>query len=317
MAYATGGSMAVLALAGALTGALPAGCEREREGTPGASASAQEGSWHTRRLTVSGLDRSYLVYVPRSYDPARPPPVILAFHGGFGSPRSFVRTTALHEPAGRAGYVVAFPEGYGRSWNAGDCCGPARRDGVDDVGFTRALLADLRAVVRYDSLRVFATGFSNGGKMAYRLACELSDQVAAIAPVGAAISVTDAECRPARAVPVQHIHGMLDEFGPFQGGASDYSRAGPQRSVPQTVRFWAQANGCTTADSTALGPAVTRKRYASCRSGAEVVLYTVGDLGHQWPGGREVNPRRLRAGSNRLLANRQILDFFSRHSLRP
>jgi polyhydroxybutyrate depolymerase len=128
--------------------------------------------------------------------------------------------SGLNAKADQAGVLAVYPDGTGSRcsyfWNAGDCCGPAVWDGVDDVAFFDALLDDLAGAYSIDRQRVLATGMSNGAMMAYRLAAELSDRIAAIAPVAGRMATEG--CRPRRPVPVLHFHGTTDEFIPFPPG---------------------------------------------------------------------------------------------------
>src|SRR5262249_30593385 len=135
------------------------------------------------------------------------------------------------------------PAGQGVTWNAGNCCGYAQRQNVDDVAFVRALLDDLARVVKVDAKRGYATGMSNGGVMAYRLASELSDRIAAIAPVAGPMG--SATCSPRRPVPVLHFHSTDDAFAPFQGGKGEKSLTQTDfYSVEHSVRCWVKANSC-------------------------------------------------------------------------
>src|SRR5438874_7340890 len=118
---------------------------------------------HRRTLTFQARKRAYFLYIPNGIDLKASAPVILAFNGGGGTPTTFAAKTDLSERAGKAGFVVAYPEGYNKTWNAGSCCGEAQKQGIDDVGFTSAVLDDLQSVIKVDQRRVFATGFSNGG----------------------------------------------------------------------------------------------------------------------------------------------------------
>src|SRR5262249_22171023 len=154
------------------------------------------------------------------YDRDRPTPVVLALHGATMTGPMMAWFTGLDAKADEAGFLAVYPEGTGSRlsyfWNGGVCCGAAARDGVDDVAFIRALLDDLAGAYRVAPRRVFAAGLSNGARMAYRLASELSDRIAAVACVAGTMA-TEA-CRPALAVPVLHVHGTEDEFVPFGGG---------------------------------------------------------------------------------------------------
>jgi polyhydroxybutyrate depolymerase len=271
---------------------------------------------YTRRLTVEGLERSYLLYIPSGLNAGTQAPVIIALHGGGGTPEILSRQTELHERAGRAGFIVVYPAGYGRSWNAGDCCGPAQRLGIDDVAFVKALADDLASVANVDRRRLFVTGFSNGGKMTYRLACELSDWIAAIAPLAAAISLPDSNCNPTRPVPVLHFHGLADEYAPFNGGASKYGPAGIQRSVPETIGLWLRLNGCTNETRvTYQRGAATCTTHPNCQGQAEVALCTITGMGHQWPGGKPIFSRRYGPGTTDISASDVLPAFFHNHSI--
>ena len=143
------------------------------------------------------------------------------FHGGGTNAKTMVRFCGLNETADRDGFLAVYPNGSGRNpnlltWNAGNCCAYAMRQNVDDVGFVGALLDDLSGFANVDPKRVFATGMSNGGMLAYRLASELSQRIASIASVSGPMG-TDA-CRPTRPVSVLHFHGTSDEFAPYAGG---------------------------------------------------------------------------------------------------
>jgi len=197
----------------------------------------------TCTLTYDGRERSYIVHVPPGYDPARPTPVVLVFHGGGGNAENARMMTGFDAGADAAGFIVVYPNGTGRrsdrllTWNGGRCCGYAMEQNVDDVGFVRALLADLGPVANVDARRIYATGMSNGAIMSYRLACELADVVAAIGLVAATQNL-DA-CTPSRPAPVLHIHGDADIHAPYAGGVGAESLVGiPFEPVETTIAFW-------------------------------------------------------------------------------
>ncbi len=191
---------------------------------------------HSRSLEVDGRNRAYLVHVPPQYDPAAPMPMVLAFHGGGGNANNMVAFSGLNEKADQAGFIVVYPEGSGRlprmlTFNAGNCCGKAAESKIDDVAFTRLVLDDLERIANVDRWRVFATGMSNGAMMCYRLAAELSNRIAAIAPVAGPMGTKD--CQPVRAVSVMHFHGDADEFAPFKGGRRHDREGDPLRFRPR------------------------------------------------------------------------------------
>jgi len=152
------------------------------------------------------------------------------------------------------------------------------------VGFTKDLIDHLENEYKVDPQRIYATGFSNGAKMVYRLACELSDRIAAIAPVSGTLGVDSP--KPSRPVAIIHFHGLADHFAPFKGGAG---RASPNhRSVADTLAWWIQANHCQPKPvETKQEADYTVERYgpASGEKGAPIVLYKLTEGGHQWPGG--------------------------------
>jgi polyhydroxybutyrate depolymerase len=278
----------------------------------------------TRSLVVGGLTRTYVVHTPPDLDPQKPAPVVLALHGATMTGPLMAWFTKLNAKADAAGFIVVYPNGTGQRssyfWNAGNCCGPAAQQNVDDVGFIRAVLDDLAATYRIDPERVFATGMSNGAMMAYRLASELSDRVAAVAPVAG--TVTCGECRPTRPVPVLHIHGTEDEFGPFGGGRGAKSISGVDyRSVKDTIATWVRANNCREEpaaveelpDRTGDGTKVTRTTYGGDAAGAEVVLVTVAGGGHTWPG--RPGSAALGRSTQNVSANDLIWEFFERHPM--
>jgi polyhydroxybutyrate depolymerase len=140
-----------------------------------------------KELTVDNLIRRYLLHIPPGYDPGKPTPVVLAFHGRFSTGREMEKLTNLSELADKQGFIVVYPNGYGRSWNAGHGTGEAEARGVNDVKFTVELINSLCQTMNIDRRRVYATGFSNGATFVHRLGCEVSERIAAIAAVAGTI----------------------------------------------------------------------------------------------------------------------------------
>ena len=286
---------------------------------------------HTRTITVGNLQRRYRVHVPKKYAADHPTPVIVVFHGGGGNPESMVRLTGMNAKSEEAGFIVVYPYGSGLdperglTFNGGGCCGYAMQKKIDDVGFTRALLDDLAKVANVDTNRVFATGLSNGGIMAHYVASELSDRIAAIAPVGGPLMM-DA-CRPKRPVPVMHFHGTADEFAPFKGGFGKGAAGGKGvtdfRSVDHTIQSWVKANGCKTEpevvalpDKADDGMKCTRKTWSGGKDGSEVVLIEIEGGGHTWPG-MEPPVAMLGKSTKDISANDLMWEFFQTHPLKP
>lgn len=233
-------------------------------------------------VASGGRDRTAYVHLPLGYDPTRPSPVVLLFHGLTMNARWQADVSDVDAVADLHGFVAVYAEGTSvpQGWNAGDCCAPASTSGVDDVAFVATLLDRLEAELCVDADRVFATGFSNGGFLSHRLGCELSDRIAAIGPVSGVLGVAD--CAPSRPMPVMHVHGTSDLIVPYAGGGVTGFR-GAQASVDA----WASRNQCppgAPAQVLAIGDSRCEQR-VGCADGADVVLCTVAGGGHQWPGG--------------------------------
>ncbi len=308
---------------------------------------AQAGPGAELRCTIPGFDRRpYVIHLPADYDPARPLPVILAIHGGGGDSRAAARTSCpggdtesadcLHRMAGREGVAVVYPNGTSsrllrrlRTWNAGGGAGAwqcvsgrACKDGIDDIAHFEALLADLARRFAVDPRRIYATGLSNGGAMSHRLACQMGDRIAAIAPLGGANQhATTSVCAPPRAVPVLQIHGTADPCWRYEGGPAACAQRDNKSkiAVEESMRIWAAINGCGSAQSaqplaSESGIDIVYIHWTGCR--AETALIRMDGGGHVWPGGwayfGEGTIGPMVAGWS---ANRAILDFFRKHRL--
>jgi polyhydroxybutyrate depolymerase len=180
---------------------------------------------------------------------------------------------------------------------------------------------------------VYATGISNGAAMSYRLACQMADRIAAIAPIGGANQFSTLEsCAPSRPVPLMHVHGAEDPAWRFEGGVGraawpgqDAEARGRHISVPETIAAWAALNGCQPLpqvdelpDRVEDGTRVRRERYAGCRQGAEVVLYAIEGGGHTWPDGYQYfSVERVGRTSRELNANEVMWEFFRQHRMTP
>jgi len=244
----------------------------------------------THTISIGGELRSYDVVLPSPG--AGPAPVLVALHGYTMSSADMAAMTGWSELAALEGAVVVYPQGGGAlpGWNAGGCCtlDPEQRD----VELIDALLDVLEAGACVDTQRIYAAGFSNGGMLAYRLACERAERLAAVASVAGSIALPLADCSPARAVPLLHVHGTADTIVPYLGGrAGDLLRGplgGPEPEFPPVealVERISTLNGCAAATATALetGAALCTE-WAQCSSGAPVELCTLLRGAHLWPG---------------------------------
>ncbi|MEW6092992.1 MAG: PHB depolymerase family esterase [Chloroflexota bacterium] len=266
-------------------------------------------------MVYDGLERSYVLHIPSEVDPSQPTALVLAFHGITLDAYEMIRISGFNTQSDAAGLIVVYPNASGKqlSWNGGHCCGEAALNNVDDVGFVRALLDELSALLNIDPKRIYATGFSNGAILAYRLACEMSDQIAAISPVSATQAIEDMQvCQPARPVPVIHFHGTDDEPNPYNGGETP---GGVQFiSVADAIQFWVDFNGCPGEPQRSESGSIIHDVYAPCQSNTSVELYTVTGGKHAWPGGEAVN---LRMGEPTMEISATILmwEFFLEHPM--
>lgn len=286
--------------------------------TPGSTEAPAGPADTIRTLQAGGLERTYIVHLPPGHDPNQPAPVVLVFHGRGGSAQGMDRITAFDAQADQSGFIAVYPNGTGPletigfTWNGGLCCGYAHDNNVDDVGFVRALLDDLATMVNVDARHVYATGLSNGAIMSYRLACELSDRIAAIGPVAATQNI--AVCQPGRPVPVIHFHGTADSNAPYDGGLGSGVSGFSFAPVGDSIAFWVEQNGCPSQPQTGRFGSIVHDTYAPCDQGAAVELYTIQGGGHAWPGGQKYGPNAPESTSE-ISATELMWLFFEVHPL--
>lgn len=265
--------------------------------TAGIASSAAIGQVATnpmrQELVSSGVERYYLLHVPADYD-GEAIPLVLNFHGSLRVPEDQVEASDFGTIADREGFAVAYPAGafasgnMQRSWNADV------EDGVDDVQFVRDIVEDVATRLNIDRSRIYATGFSGGGRMSSRLACELSDLLAAAAPVAGLQYYED--CTPMQPIPILAIHSKADPFNHYE--LSDDSPTYWHVGVETAIEKWQAANGCgRRADETDFADNVELRAWTDCRPGSEIALYAVDDDNHVWPG----------------FASEVVWQFFSRH----
>jgi len=277
-------------------------------------------------LQIGGRSRSYLAHVPPQAKAAALP-VVVSLHGGGGNAEQHRRSTGMDAAADRDGYIAVYPNGSGRqrgrflTWNAGNCCGYAQAEGVDDVGFIAAVLDDLARRAAIDPLRIYVAGHSNGGMMAHRLGEALPERIAAIASVAGAHVPAAAG---GRAMPVLQIHSADDPRAPYGGGLGPpfpfTDIRVPHPSVEATLSAWVARDGCDSvpADREAReadGHTARLLVYGNCRDGAEVALWRLTGTGHGWPGAAPALERLLGPTTRVIDANTEIWRFFSRFSL--
>lgn len=237
---------------------------------------------YQRWLTVKGQSRSYHLHVPANLDSLKSVPLVFAFHGYGGNALSFQNASGFNEIADENSFLVVYPEGEGgnHSWNAEGCCGGAMLTNLDDVAFIRKVYSDMRTIANIDPKRIYATGFSNGGMFVYRLACEMSDVFAAIAPV-AGPHFYD-ECEPSQSVSIIHVHGLADSTVPYAGGLFVDVQSLVFPPVEQGITTWTELDGCSASVEVEKQGLAMHTVYASCQGGTAVELYAIEGLDHSW-----------------------------------
>jgi polyhydroxybutyrate depolymerase len=265
-------------------------------------------------LITSGEERRYLLYVPESYDPSTPAPLVISLHGFAQWPAHQSQLTGWTELADQYGFIVVHPGGLGfpKRWRtelqAGGTSSP-------DVTFISDLIDQLENDYNIDPSRIYVNGLSNGGGMSSLLACELSDRIAAMGSVAGAYTFSWEDCPSERPVPAIIFHGSEDPIVPYQGGQAGKSRF-TFPPVPSWVEGVARHNGCDSApvDIPATGE-VRGVHYENCRSDSDVVFYTIDGGGHSWPGGGFLPEAIVGHTTQDVDATRVIWEFFQEHPL--
>ena len=288
----------------------------------------------TDSLRYDGQKRTYNIHLPASYDPSISYPLVIVLHGGGGNAENIEQVTGFSEKADEEGFIVVYPDGSGRfpkkllTWNGGFCCGYALENNIDDVGFMRTLIEKMKDEYPIDPSMVYITGVSNGGIMSNRLGSELSDIVASIGPVIASIGGKATEESSLWAIPepkypisVISFNGMVDERVPYNGGqptVNDTRGAFSYLSVNESISFWVNHNNCSTVPMRNVSESgnIIVDTYSNGFSGTEVVLYSIVNGGHAWPGG-EKGSRKGDEPTQEISATDIIWDFFKNHPRNP
>ena len=316
---------------------------------PASSPCAKAGG-HSDGCELPGYpDRPFDVFVPTSYSPAAAMPVVVFLHGGGGNGEQTQATTCgggdlgdarcLQALGEREGFITVYPNGTGtrllrdvRTWNAGGggpdyacASGHACDVNVDDIAYLGAVLDELEREYRVDASRVYFSGFSNGAAMVHRVGCEMADRVAAIAPVsGENEYATNADCSPARPVPVLDIHGTADPCWTYASSTTACLDQDPRPKIGalESTAGWVARDGCVGDGSVSALPDTADdgmtsevRTWSSCEGGAEVRLITVNGGGHVFPGGAITSPRARTDAGTQDIGAEVIWAFLSRFSL--
>jgi polyhydroxybutyrate depolymerase len=335
---------ALVALAATATAIAGSGAAAAAAAPPARPVLVSQSGSYVFTLRFGGLERDYRLHVPPAAASGRPLPLVLNLHGATQNGQLEEITSDMDPNADMNGYLVAYPDGtriskvltpdpvaknaqYG--WNAGQCCGLPVTKHVDDVGFLLKVIADIASRTPVDLRRVYMTGISNGGMMAYAMAAEASGHVAAISSVSGQVELP--VIHPTRAVPTMEFHSVNDPIAKFDGTPS--AKPLLRLSVMEGIDQWVKADGCDkqpttgteivgTAGSISAGETATPITYTHCRSGTEVALWRFTGSGHVWPGsplnmGPEKNWILAGVGRGIVLVNADetMWQFFEKYSL--
>ncbi len=305
--------------------------------------------------TTPGFDdRDFLLHLPDNFDGKTKLPVVFALHGGGGRKEGMNELTCedgdeskpscIVNVAKSRGFVLVIPDGTEkalnlRTWNAGGdapglACVYACEQKIDDTSYFRALIEHIKKLTPIDEKRIFFTGFSDGASMSNRLGCEMSETIAAIAPVGGANQFALSHvCAPSRPMPVLHTHGKADPCWLYAGGHGtcpgqpDGDYAGVLESVVGSPdkpdkQGWAIRNGCAVdtplvemlPDAASDNTTSQRQTFQGCKADVEHIV--VEGAGHTWPGGNQyLSVDTIGAVSRDFSAGEIIFDFFDAHPM--
>jgi polyhydroxybutyrate depolymerase len=271
--------------------------------------------WNRQMLT-GGRKRTYLLHVPKTYQPSRPTPLVICLPGFGEWPAHVMRISRWNQLADESGFLVVYPSGssFPLRWHC-DPRADTPEQARQDVQFISDLIDQLKLTYHIDEARVYANGLSNGGGMSFLLACRLSERIAAIGLVGGAYLLPWTEYTPKRPVPAIVFHGTSDPLVPFHGGPSRLIEI-PFPDVPQWVQSLAERNRC---QSNPVPLPVTGSASGLCYRGrtgnADVVFYAVAGGGHSWPGGEEIPTFLVGKTVPDVDATRLMWDFFQEHPM--
>lgn len=265
------------------------------------------------RLEHNGQNRRFIVYLPVGYTPDKPRPLFINMHGFTSTMSQQMTLSGFNATADLKDCIVVYPDGIQNRWNSGTNFGVVSK--VDDVGFLSKLIDRIILLYNADPSMVYSTGFSAGGFMSYRLACELTNRVSAIAPVvGSMVEDTYASCAPARPISVIAFNGTDDAVTNYDGFPGNI------KSIPEVINSWVNRNNCIAEAEEIQIPntvsndnsTVTKFRYTGCDEETEVVLMRINKGGHTWPGSIIVG---LGNTNQDIKANDEIYDFCTKFKI--
>ena len=281
----------------------------------------------TANIEHQSLQRKYVIHLPPGYDPNESLPVVITLHGGSGTSANVQGFTQMNLASNQHNFVAVYPEGRGIappgfSWADGRGTSADLAE-IDDVGFIERLIERLAETHHIDTSKVYACGFSNGGFMTQRLACEIPHKFAAIGSLGCSMDTSlFKNCDPAQPLPMMMVSGTGDPFVPFGGGPMN-GNVLPIIPVDSMVRYWTDFNNCQTPLAKRILPDLNRSdnstvelfAYTDCDCGADIQFYKIINGGHTWPGVALPAQEGLLGETNEdIHASFELWNFFRRYS---
>lgn len=277
-------------------------------------------------FAYEGRIRKFKVHLPNNYNKDILYPAVIYLHGGGGSIKAAYQD-GVDKASDKFGFILVIPAGTGilpnrlLTWNAGtwaggDCCGPAFKNNIDDVGFISKIIDEIKKEFNIDKNRIYATGISNGAMMSYRLACELSDKIAAVAVV--ASPAVPEGCAPPRPISIMQINGTVDPAVPINGGKGGgiIGKTFQVQVAQEMVNSWVQRNECAANYTTTYQKGnTTCITYSPCKNGVEVVFCKVKGMGHTWPSGHQYMPVAKVGPVSYDISFDQIWEFFQKQCI--
>ncbi|HEY4327874.1 MAG TPA: hypothetical protein VGN20_28080 [Mucilaginibacter sp.] len=269
----------------------------------------------TAQITVDGIKRQFIIYIPSLTKATDELPVVISLHGRLGTGKGMMDFADFRPLAEKEKFIIVCPDGIDKSWNDGRPT-PAQKKGINDIKFIDQLITYIINTYHGDAGMVYVTGMSNGGFMSSRIACELSNKIAAVAIVAASMD-KNMDYHPQRSIPIMYIQGTRDPLVPYNGGTMK-GAGGEIYSHDAVLKLWADADLCDNKpvitnlpDAANDGTTIIKEEYTNPANGKKVIGYTITNGGHTWPGGAQYLPKFLIGTvSHNINACQMIWDFF-------
>lgn len=283
----------------------------------------------TDSIIHQDFQRKFMVHFPPNFSTETQRALVVSLHGGSGNMINAQGFSMLNPVSDNNNFLVAWPQGYGIappgfSWADGRNTS-ADQAGIDDVGFLNKLIDTLITRYNVDTSKIYICGFSNGGFMVQRMACESSERFAAMASLGASMdTLLYQNCIPSKPIPMAFFNGTEDPAMPYGGGPMQNPQVIPVMPVDSTVQFWVSNNACTIESPPFIFPDIFLTdnstaelyRFTNCTCNADVHFYKLIGGGHTWPGVFVPSQANVLGNTNRdINASEELWSFFSAHSI--